>query len=63
MSLEAVLLEHGPMTAQEMSRLLKKPIEDVYERLLQLESEGIAVLTYVKGCQKRKVAPYQWVLA
>lgn len=63
MTLESILASHGPMTAQEISRHLQKPIEDVYERLVHLESEGIAVLSYVKGCTKTGKAPYQWAIA
>jgi predicted ArsR family transcriptional regulator len=67
MTLESLLSE-GPMTAQELSRRLQKPIEDVYERLVHLEANGIAVLTYIKGSQKG-ILPglhspkYQWTMA
>jgi DNA-binding IclR family transcriptional regulator len=44
MTLELLLAEQGPMTAQELSRALQKPIEDVYERLVSLEGNGIATL-------------------
>jgi predicted transcriptional regulator len=67
MTLEALLSEQGPMTAQELSRRLQKPIEDVYERLVHLEANGIAVLTYIKGCQKQTLPgcgpKYQWTMA
>jgi predicted ArsR family transcriptional regulator len=66
MTLESLLSE-GPMTAQELSRRLQKPIEDVYERLVHLEANGIAVLTYIKGCQKGLPGlhgpKYQWCMA
>jgi predicted ArsR family transcriptional regulator len=66
MTLESLLSE-GPMTAQEISRRLQRPIEDVYERLVHLEANGIAVLTYIKGCTKRNKPgygpKYQWTMA
>ena len=67
MTLEFILSERGPMTAQELARVLQKPIEDVYERLVSLEANGIAVLTYIKGCQKQTLPgcgpKYQWCMA
>jgi DNA-binding transcriptional regulator GbsR (MarR family) len=67
MTLESILSE-GPMTAQELSRRLQRPIEDVYERLVSLEANGIAVLTYIKGSQKGTLhglhsPKYQWTMA
>jgi predicted ArsR family transcriptional regulator len=66
MTLESILSE-GPMTAQELSRRLQKPIEDVYERLVHLEANGIAVLTYIAGTQKQTLPGlnrprYQWCM-
>jgi sugar-specific transcriptional regulator TrmB len=66
MTLESILSE-GPMTAQELSRRLQKPIEDVYERLVHLEANGIVALTYVAGSQKKTIPirymnKYQWAL-
>jgi predicted ArsR family transcriptional regulator len=69
MTLESLLAEQGPMTAQELSQALQKPIEDVYERLVSLEGKGIAVLTYVPGSQKYRNQiqqgrpEYRWVMA
>jgi hypothetical protein len=51
----------------ELSRRLQKPIEDVYERLVHLEANGIAVLTYIAGTQKQTMPGlnrprYQWCM-
>jgi hypothetical protein len=55
------------MTAQELARVLQKPVEDVYERLVSLEANGIAVLTYIAGTQKQTIPGlnrprYQWCM-
>jgi DNA-binding XRE family transcriptional regulator len=55
------------MTAQELARVLQKPIEDVYERLVSLEAKDMVRLSYIKGCRKRGIpghynAQYQWAM-
>ena len=63
MTLESVLSERGPMTAQELSRILQKPKEDVYVRLVHLEALGMTKLAYVKGCRKTGAPAWQWEMA
>jgi predicted transcriptional regulator len=61
-TIESLLSDRKPRTAMEIARLTQKDIDDVYERLVHLEAEGVVVLTYVRGCTKTKLKPYQWVM-
>ena len=50
MTLESLLAESGPLTAQEISEQLGEPLESIYPRLTALEGAGIATLHCASTC-------------
>jgi sugar-specific transcriptional regulator TrmB len=63
MTLELLLAEQGPMTAQELSRRLQKPIEDVYERLVSLEGKDMVRLSWITPKQRNGQSQFKWAMA